>query len=376
MWGEGFDSDSGNEEQPPPKKRRRRKLDNIKSKAIIEDDSSESSSQSQRLRQQPTTIGGDDEKHDDDGDDDGLTRRLDKILATLKREDNKDKEKEEEGDDDDAYEYEDDNIIEEEMEDNDDDDDDFVGMTGEERMDKLKSDACGDGAVLMVSAINLLDYIRCNFPYVILKLQNVVTTYNVAAGTRRHSRSVSSLHELAWKMYFRKNELTYTQFLNEIFLLNSEDQKAIEILLNSTKSWVRQNSNIQKLCRMRKNNSLNGYYIDSIEQVRSIDEYLGNDNRELDSLFWTATSTQNLPSKTNVSAAAFEYSVRAKVEVVTSSSDVGWEELNLTRNNCFFISRFVEEFVYSLVSTVGNVVCVHFQNAEKMGLPKVAYISR
>ena len=50
------------------------------------------------------------------------------------------------------------------------------------------------------------------------------------------------------------------------------------------------------------------------------------------------------------------------------TKDSGWENLTLTPQNSFFVYRFV--------SVVGNVVCVQFQNASEMGLPKTAYISK
>ena len=199
-------------------------------------------------------------------------------------------------------------------------------------------------------------------------------------------------------------QINYTQFLNTIFALNFEDQKATEILLNCSKAWVRANSNIRKLYNNRKNNSLTAYYVDSKLPEKKLTDYFGNENRSLTSLFWTAVSTKSLPGRHNMSAPAFNYRVQVMVETEKGSTEIqdevskdrvtdklemksdrqptpskdgtsGWEQVHLTPENSFFVSSYLEEFVYSLVASTSDFTCIQFKNAEKAELPKVAFYS-
>ena len=69
----------------------------------------------------------------------------------------------------------------EDEEDGDEEENEDYGITGEERFAKLIAEACRDGSVVMVSALNLLDFIRKNYPYVLLKLENVISPYNITS---------------------------------------------------------------------------------------------------------------------------------------------------------------------------------------------------
>ena len=404
-----WDVEEEKEEGDGGGKRRRRKKPKL-SQELVDEDSSSSSSLSSTT-DSSSEVEQEDDEDVDDSEEGRLNRQLDKILGqkkpgahikpkqVLEEEDEEvaavdmEVDREERGDEEECGD-EDERTTNTSSNNN-----NNKAVSGDERLDKMSSEACGNESVVMVSAVNLLDFIRKNYPYVVLKLDPIVAAYNTS-----FKEKTSSLFNLARSLYLRKDPITYTQFLNAIFPLNFEDQKAIEILLNSTKAWVRANRNIRQLCSIRQKNSITAYYLDSIQNGKKIEDYFGNENRSLTSLFWTAISTHSLPGRQNISSPTFDYSVRVLVEKRNSSLDdakpqiqdedkpshskqrnrrqsspvnggdtIGWERVTLTPANSFFISSFVEEFVYGLVSVAGNFDCIQFENAFDMGLPKTAY---